>query len=102
MQQLKWLKSHDADLVEQLGQLVAIPSISTDGEHQKELDHSAEMTCALMRQAGLQNVETLRTGDSNPYAYGEWLKAELREGDVVLLKASRGVGLERALNLRED
>jgi UDP-N-acetylmuramoyl-tripeptide--D-alanyl-D-alanine ligase len=28
---------------------------------------------------------------------GEWLQAELREGDAALLKASRGVGLERAL-----
>jgi UDP-N-acetylmuramoyl-tripeptide--D-alanyl-D-alanine ligase len=30
---------------------------------------------------------------------GEWLKAELRAGDAVLLKASRGVGLEQALRL---
>ncbi len=72
---LKWLKSHDADLVEQLGRLVAIPSISTDGEHQKEIDGTAELTCELMRDAGLQNVAVLRSGDSNPYAYGEWLGA---------------------------
>jgi acetylornithine deacetylase/succinyl-diaminopimelate desuccinylase-like protein len=74
-QALKWLKSHDADLVGQLGQLVAIPSISTDGDHQKEIDHTAELTCALMREAGLKNVDVLRAGDSNPYAYGEWLGA---------------------------
>src|SRR5438270_1342486 len=73
LKQLKWLKAHDAALVGQLGQLVAIPSISTDGEHQKEIDHSAELTCALMRQAGLREVQVLRAGDSNPYAYGEWL-----------------------------
>jgi acetylornithine deacetylase/succinyl-diaminopimelate desuccinylase-like protein len=72
---LKWLKANEAHLVGQLGQLVAIPSISTDGEHQKELDHTGELTCELMRQAGLQNVVTLRTGNSNPYAYGEWLGA---------------------------
>src|SRR5438093_11754156 len=74
-QAFQWLKAHDADLVGQLARLVAIPSISTDGEHQKEIDQTAELTCELMRDAGLQNVVTLRTGESNPYAYGEWLGA---------------------------
>jgi UDP-N-acetylmuramoyl-tripeptide--D-alanyl-D-alanine ligase len=32
-----------------------------------------------------------------PEAAGEWLRSELRGGDAVLLKASRGVQLERAL-----
>ncbi|MES2394348.1 MAG: UDP-N-acetylmuramoyl-tripeptide--D-alanyl-D-alanine ligase [Acidobacteriota bacterium] len=33
-----------------------------------------------------------------PEAAGEWLKANVREGDAVLLKASRGVRLEKALD----
>jgi UDP-N-acetylmuramoyl-tripeptide--D-alanyl-D-alanine ligase len=34
---------------------------------------------------------------NNPEAAGEWLARETRDGDVVLLKASRGVKLEKAL-----
>jgi UDP-N-acetylmuramoyl-tripeptide--D-alanyl-D-alanine ligase len=44
------------------------------------------------RQAGMQ-ADFLAT----PEEAGEWLAKEGREGDVVLLKASRGVKLERAL-----
>src|SRR5579884_4359517 len=70
-----WLNSHHADLVRDLAALVAIPSISTDGEHQKEVEKTAELTCEQMRRAGLHNVTTLRSSGSNPYAYGEWLGA---------------------------
>jgi UDP-N-acetylmuramoyl-tripeptide--D-alanyl-D-alanine ligase len=33
----------------------------------------------------------------SPKEAGEWLKTELQPGDVVLMKASRGVRLEEAL-----
>ncbi len=70
---LDWLhKNHEA-IVRNLADLVAVPSISTDGEHTREVERTAALTCAQMREAGLQNVETLRVGDSLPYAYGEWL-----------------------------
>ncbi len=76
MQQvLDWLTANDAHLLDCLKRLVAIPSISTDGQHQTEIDRSAALTCELMRTAGLHKVEVLRCGDSNPYAYGEWLGA---------------------------
>ena len=72
---LDWLAQNHAEIVRSLADLVAIPSISNDGEHQKEIDQTAALTCDQMRQAGLHNVEVLRCGDSNPYAYGEWLGA---------------------------
>lgn len=37
----------------------------------------------------------------SPEVAGEWLRSELRAGDAVLLKASRGVQLERALAVLE-
>jgi acetylornithine deacetylase/succinyl-diaminopimelate desuccinylase-like protein len=75
MQPTKWLEQNDAALISDLAKIVAVPSISTDGEHQKELDQSAAVTCEQMRAAGLNNVTTLKTGNSNPYSYGEWLGA---------------------------
>lgn len=72
---LDWLATNHEKLVSQLAELVAVPSISTDGKHAKEVEQSAEITCQQMRQAGLYNVQILRHGDAYPYAYGEWLNA---------------------------
>jgi cysteinylglycine-S-conjugate dipeptidase len=73
---LHWLSAHEAEQVRDLADLVAIPSISTDGEHASQLERSAALVCEQMRNAGLQKVEMLRIGSSYPYAYGEWLGAE--------------------------
>lgn len=75
MQPTKWLEQNDANLISDLAKLVAIESISTDGQHGKELDQCADLICEQMRAAGLNNVAILKTGQSNPYAYGEWLGA---------------------------
>ena len=53
----------------------------------------AEAACGSGTQA--QFVET-------PEQAGEWLARNLRTGDAVLLKASRGVKLERALEMLQD
>src|SRR3954452_7519746 len=70
---LDWLGKNHEPIVRGLADLVAVPSISTDGEHNAEVERTAALTCQQMREAGLQNVDTLRVGDSLPYAYGEWL-----------------------------
>jgi UDP-N-acetylmuramoyl-tripeptide--D-alanyl-D-alanine ligase len=49
----------------------------------------------LVRAAGEHGAEAIFLPDSA--TAGNWLRENVREGDVVLLKASRGVGLERAL-----
>jgi len=94
---LNWLNAHHADLVRDLAALVAIPSISTDGEHQKEIEQTAELTCEQMRGAGLQHVAILRTSGSNPYAYGEWLGAVGKP--TVFLYAHHDV---QPINFRND
>ena len=52
----------------------------------------AQHTAEAAREAG-SAAEFVAT----PEEAGEWLARETRDGDVVLLKASRGVKLERAL-----
>src|SRR5216683_1543828 len=70
-----WLRNNHQHLVTDLANLVAVPSISTDGDHQPDIDKAASLVAEQMRQAGLENVEILRSGKSNPFAYGEWLGA---------------------------
>ncbi|MFO0803669.1 MAG: M20/M25/M40 family metallo-hydrolase [Gemmataceae bacterium] len=70
-----WLEKNHEQIVRGLADLVAIPSISTDGEHTAEIDRTATLTATQMREAGLDNVEVLRVGNSLPYVYGEWLGA---------------------------
>jgi UDP-N-acetylmuramoyl-tripeptide--D-alanyl-D-alanine ligase len=53
----------------------------------------AEAACGAGTQA--QFVET-------PEQAGEWLQRNLRPGDAVLLKASRGVKLEKALEMLKE
>lgn len=72
---LDWLGKNEARLIDDLGSLVAIPSISTDGAHDAEIERAAELTRELMNNAGLEGVELLRSGGSHSYAYGEWLGA---------------------------
>lgn len=72
---LDWLVHHHEEIVRNLADLVAIQSISTDGEHHAEIERTAQLTAQQMREAGLNNVDVLRVGQSLPYAYGEWLEA---------------------------
>ena len=76
------------DLHRQAGQHIAGKKIDLLLGVRGQAQHMVEAA----RQAGMQ-AEFVAT----PEEAGEWLARETRDGDVVLLKASRGVKLERAL-----
>jgi acetylornithine deacetylase/succinyl-diaminopimelate desuccinylase-like protein len=94
---VEWLEKNHEHIVRSLADLVAIQSISTDGEHGPEIERTAALTCQQMRQAGLQHVDVLRVGGSLPYAYGEWLEANGKP--TVFLYAHHDV---QPINYREQ
>ncbi len=58
----------------QLIELLRIPSISTLSEHKPDMERAAGWLAADMAKAGLNNVQVMPTG-GNPVVYGEWLEA---------------------------
>lgn len=73
---LEYLRENKQKHFSWLKNIVATPSVSLPG-----FDHSIVAKCGkqvhqLLKDVGLQNVETIVTTDPNrPYVYGEWLGA---------------------------
>ena len=66
--------------VEELKNLLRIPSISTDPEHAGDVRRAAEFVAEGLRAAGLEGVRLIETATAahkggHPLVYGEWLKA---------------------------
>ena len=103
--------SNPAALDAMVDALMAIPArrrVVIAGEMLELGDAGTELhrACgARMRERGVDVVVGVRglaaefggMFFATPGEAGEWMRAELREGDAVLLKASRGVKLEEAL-----
>ena len=61
-------------LLDELFELLRIPSISTLPEHQPDVLRAAEMVAMRLREAGLENVEIIPT-ERHPLIYADWLHA---------------------------
>ncbi len=72
---LRFAESNEEKFIENLRNLVKIPSVSFPGFDPKFVVDSAEAVAGLLRSSGLQNVEILKIKDAHPYVYGEWMNA---------------------------
>ena len=60
--------------VEELLELVRIPSVSALPCHQQHIDRAASWVAKRLERAGIQNVQTLAVeGDPHPVVYGDFL-----------------------------
>ncbi len=60
--------------LEELKDLLRIPSISTLPAHKKDMRRAAKFVAAQLASIGLKKVKVIKT-DGHPLVYGEWLEA---------------------------
>ncbi len=69
-----WVDSNRQRLLDELFDLIRIPSVSTLPEHAPDVARAAAFTADSLRAAGLENVEIIPT-DGHPLVYADWLHA---------------------------
>lgn len=69
-----YIQQHRTRLLDELKELIRIPSISTLPEHKGDVERAAQFVAASLRRAGLENVEVIPTA-GHPLVYADWLHA---------------------------
>ncbi len=71
---VEFARSQRPRFLEELKNLLRIPSISTLPEHSADVHRAAETLAAELRRIGLENVHLIE-GQGHPLVYGDWLHA---------------------------
>lgn len=72
---LETFSKKKAEYLEDLKNLVRIPSVSFEGFDPKRVRESAQATAKLLEKRGFTNVQLLEVDGAHPYVFGELLKA---------------------------
>ncbi len=70
-----YLKSNRRRHLDELSDLLSIPSVSTDPEHTKDVARAGDWIRRRMKRAGCTTAKLIKT-DGHPIVYGEWLGAK--------------------------
>src|ERR1700684_139467 len=69
-----YVRDNEKRFLEELKDLLRIPSISTLPENKEATHHAAEFVAGKLKAAGLENIELIET-DRHPLVYADWLHA---------------------------
>lgn len=71
---IKYIETNKQTYIEELKEILRIPSISSSPEHKKDVAKCAELISDKLKNAGLSRVQIYPT-EGHPLVYGEWLAA---------------------------
>ena len=73
-QALEYAHQNRERFVNELIEVLKIPSISTDAEYDHEVQRAAEWMADHLKGLGIENVEIMPTDGGHPVVYGDYLK----------------------------
>ena len=71
---ISYARDHQQRFLEELKDLLRIPSVSTNEDHKDDVRKAAEMVAADLKRIGFENVEIIPT-QGHPLIYADWLHA---------------------------
>src|SRR5512138_3647607 len=71
---IDFARQNQERFLNELKELLSIPSISTLDEHKPDIQRAAEMVANDLKRIGFENVEIIKTA-GNPLVYADWLHA---------------------------
>jgi acetylornithine deacetylase/succinyl-diaminopimelate desuccinylase-like protein len=70
----EFVQQNEKRFLDELFELIRIPSVSTLPEHKQDVARAAEFLASKLKTACLENVEIIQT-NGHPLVYGDWLHA---------------------------
>ena len=71
---ISFAKANENRFLDELKELLRIPSVSTLPEHKGDIDKAAGFVAAELKRIKIEHVETIQT-EGHPLVYGDWLHA---------------------------
>ncbi|PSH04441.1 MAG: dipeptidase [Acidobacteria bacterium] len=71
---ISFAKQNEKRFLEELKELLRIPSVSTLPEHRNDMEKAANLVANELKRIGIEHVEVVQT-EGHPLVYGDWLHA---------------------------